>query len=100
MLRDGASGLFFAASNFPKSRETRAPLVEELKRFAERLPEKYQYLTSAPAHDPDGLPAVVRFSRKEKEHYVRTETEGKPSGWMAVYQEGKWLVTDKRKNAK
>ncbi|AKB05787.1 MULTISPECIES: type I DNA topoisomerase [Vibrio] len=100
VLRDGASGLFFAASNFPKSRETRAPLVEELKRFAERLPEKYQYLTSAPAHDPDGLPAVVRFSRKEKEHYVRTETEGKPSGWMAVYQEGKWLVTDKRKNAK
>jgi len=75
-------------------------LVEELKRFAERLPEKYQYLTSAPAHDPDGLPAVVRFSRKEKEHYVRTEKEGKPSGWMAVYQEGKWLVTDKRKNAK
>ena len=37
VLRDGAAGLFLAASNFPKSRETRAPLVEELKRFRDRL---------------------------------------------------------------
>ena len=27
ILRDGASGLFLAASQFPKNRETRAPLV-------------------------------------------------------------------------
>ncbi len=97
VLRDGASGLFFAASNFPKSRETRAPLVEELAKYKDRISEKFQYLASAPAQDPDGRPAVVRFSRKTKEHYVRTENDGKPSGWTALYVDGKWEVTDKRK---
>ncbi|TOI74813.1 type I DNA topoisomerase, partial [Vibrio parahaemolyticus] len=85
VLRDGASGLFMAASNFPKSRETRAPLVSELARFEERLPEKFKYLTTAPQEDPDGRPAVVRFSRKTKENYVRSEDDGKPSGWTALY---------------
>ncbi|EGR2273679.1 type I DNA topoisomerase [Vibrio parahaemolyticus] len=100
VLRDGASGLFMAASNFPKSRETRAPLVSELARFEERLPEKFKYLTTAPQEDPDGRPAVVRFSRKTKENYVRSEDDGKPSGWTALYVDGKWEVTDKRKKAK
>ncbi|WP_229607920.1 type I DNA topoisomerase [Vibrio parahaemolyticus] len=100
VLRDGASGLFMAASNFPKSRETRAPLVSELARFEERLPEKFKYLTTAPQEDPDGRPAVVRFSRKTKENYVRSEDDGKPSGWTALYIDGKWEVTDKRKKAK
>lgn len=100
VLRDGASGLFFAASNFPKSRETRAPLVQELAQYKERLAEKFKYLADAPQSDPDGLPTVVRFSRKSKEHYVRTENEGKPSGWTAVYVDGKWEVTDKRKKKK
>ncbi|HHG3067294.1 TPA: type I DNA topoisomerase [Vibrio parahaemolyticus] len=100
VLRDGASGLFMAASNFPKSRETRAPLVSELARFEERLPEKFKYLTTAPQEDPDGRPAVVRFSRKTKENYVRSEDDGKPSGWTALYLDGKWEVTDKRKKAK
>ncbi|KGK10895.1 type I DNA topoisomerase [Vibrio navarrensis] len=100
VLRDGASGLFMAASNFPKSRETRAPLVSELARFVERLPEKYQYLATAPTHDPDGLEAVVRFSRKSKENYVRTEVDGKPTGWTALYENGKWVVSDKRKKTK
>lgn len=97
VLRDGASGLFMAASNFPKSRETRAPLVEELARFKSRLPEKYAYLADAPPKDPDGRKAVVRFSRKNKENYVRTEVDGKPSGWTGLYIDGKWQVTDKRK---
>ncbi|GAA5646728.1 type I DNA topoisomerase [Vibrio proteolyticus] len=97
VLRDGASGLFMAAHNFPKSRETRAPLVEELARFADRIPEKYQYLTTAPTHDPEGRPAVVRFSRKSKENYIRSEVEGKPSGWTGLYIDGKWEITDKRK---
>ncbi|TOF75524.1 type I DNA topoisomerase, partial [Vibrio parahaemolyticus] len=97
VLRDGASGLFMAASNFPKSRETRAPLVSELARFEERLPEKFKYLTTAPQEDPDGRPAVVRFSRKTKENYVRSEDDGKPSGWTALYVDGKWEITDKRK---
>lgn len=100
VLRDGASGLFMAASNFPKSRETRAPLVSELARFEERLPEKFKYLTTAPQEDPDGRPAVVRFSRKTKENYVRSEDDSKPSGWTALYVDGKWEVTDKRKKAK
>ncbi|HCG7312259.1 TPA: type I DNA topoisomerase [Vibrio parahaemolyticus] len=100
VLRDGASGLFMAASNFPKSRETRAPLVSELARFEERLPEKFKYLTTAPQEDPDGRLAVVRFSRKTKENYVRSEDDGKPSGWTALYVDGKWEVTDKRKKAK
>ncbi|MCV5262532.1 hypothetical protein OFC55_33215, partial [Escherichia coli] len=50
--------------------------------------------------DPDGRPAVVRFSRKTKENYVRSEDDGKPSGWTALYVDGKWEVTDKRKKAK
>ncbi|MFB0953703.1 MAG: topoisomerase DNA-binding C4 zinc finger domain-containing protein, partial [Aeromonadaceae bacterium] len=77
VLRDGAAGLFLAASNFPKSRETRAPLVSELVRFKERLAPKHRYLAEAPTHDPDGNPAIVRFSRKTKEQYVMTEVNGK-----------------------
>ncbi|CAM2738536.1 type I DNA topoisomerase [Vibrio mytili] len=100
VLRDGASGLFMAASNFPKSRETRAPLVAELAQYEERLPEKFKYLATAPQEDPDGRPTVVRFSRKTKENYVRSEEDGKPSGWTALYVEGKWEITDKRKKAK
>ena len=90
VLRDGAAGLFLAASNFPKSRETRAPLVEELKRFKERLSPKHQYLADAPASDPDGNAAIVRFSRKTKEQYVMTEVNGKATGWTAHYDNGKW----------
>ncbi|WP_428772810.1 type I DNA topoisomerase [Vibrio sp.] len=97
VLRDGASGLFLAASNFPKSRETRAPTVAELIRFKDRLSPKFHYLTEAPAEDPDGRPTLVRFSRKSKENYVRSEIDGKPSGWTALYIDGKWVVTDKRK---
>ncbi|MGR2766878.1 type I DNA topoisomerase [Photobacterium ganghwense] len=100
VLRDGASGLFLAASTFPKSRETRAPLVEELVRFQDRLSSKFHYLTEAPTHDPDGRPTVVRFSRKTKENYVRSEDDGKPTGWTALYIDGKWEVTDKRKKTK
>ncbi|MGF1686445.1 type I DNA topoisomerase [Photobacterium japonica] len=100
VLRDGASGLFMAASSFPKSRETRAPLVEELVRFKDRLSEKFLYLTEAPSHDPDGLSTVVRFSRKTKENYVRSEVDGKPTGWTALYVGDKWEITDKRKKPK
>ena len=34
VLRDGAAGLFLAASKFPKIRETRAPKVAELRTVA------------------------------------------------------------------
>jgi DNA topoisomerase I len=98
VLRDGASGLFLAAHNFPKSRETRAPLVEELSRFRDRISTKFYYLADAPKQDPDGNKALVRFSRKTKQQYVMSENaEGKATGWSAWYDKGKWLVDDKRK---
>lgn len=100
VLRDGASGIFLAAHNFPKSRETRAPLVEELARFRDRLPEKFLYLADAPKQDSEGNKALVRFSRKTKQQYVMTETpEGKATGWSAWFKDGKWVAEDKRKKS-
>ncbi|MBD9500239.1 type I DNA topoisomerase [Pseudomonas sp. BGr12] len=96
VLRDGASGLFLAASQFPKNRETRAPLVAELVPHKEELDPKYHFLLAAPAKDPDGRPAVIRFSRKTKEQYVQSEVDGKPTGWRAFFDGGKWKVEDKR----
>lgn len=97
VLRDGAAGLFLAASQFPKKRETRAPLIIELLPHKDEIDSKYSYLFSAPTHDPDGLPTVVRYSRKSKEQYVQTEVEGKPSGWRATYDGKHWQIEDKRK---
>ncbi|WP_243077832.1 type I DNA topoisomerase [Pantoea sp. MQR6] len=95
VLRDGAAGVFLAANTFPKSRETRAPLVEELQRFSDRLPEKLKYLAEAPAADPEGNKTMVRFSRKTKQQYVSSEKEGKATGWSAFYIEGKWQEAKK-----
>lgn len=101
VLRDGASGIFMAASTFPKSRETRAPLVEELQRFRDRISPKFHYLADAPAEDPDGNKAIVRYSRKTKQQYVMTENDkGKASGWSAWFTDGQWQVEDKRKKKK
>ncbi len=97
ILRDGASGLFLAASQFPKNRETRAPLVAELLPHKDEIDPKYDFLMSAPVQDPDGNKALVRYSRKTGEQYVQTEVEGKPSGWRAFYVDGRWQVEDKRK---
>ncbi|GGF80842.1 type I DNA topoisomerase [Alteromonas lipolytica] len=98
MLRDGASGIFLAAHNFPKSRETRAPKVEELARFRDRISPKFYYLADAPKTDPEGNPAIVRFSRKTKQQYVMTEdAKGKATGWSAWYQDGKWQAKDTKK---
>ncbi|WP_287029406.1 type I DNA topoisomerase [Pseudomonas sp. UBA6310] len=96
VLRDGASGLFLAASQFPKNRETRAPLVLELIPHKDELDEKYHFILDAPTKDPEGRPAVIRFSRKTKEQYVQSEVDGKPTGWRAFYDGGKWKVEDKR----
>ncbi|MBV0931948.1 type I DNA topoisomerase [Marinobacterium weihaiense] len=90
VLRDGASGLFLAASQFPKKRETRAPLVAELVPHKDEIDPKYAFLMDAPQKDPDGNPAVVRFSRKTKEQYVMSEVEGKATGWKAFYRDGRW----------
>lgn len=93
VLRDGAAGLFLAANTFPKSRETRAPLVEELVRFKDRLPEKFLYLTEAPVSDPEGNQTQVRFSRKNKQQYITSEKAGKATGWALHYVDGKWVET-------
>ncbi|MEA5103710.1 type I DNA topoisomerase [Pantoea sp. S18] len=95
VLRDGAAGVFLAANTFPKSRETRAPLVEELQRFADRLPEKLKYLSEAPAADPEGNKTMVRFSRKTKQQYVSSEKDGKATGWSMFYIDGKWQEVKK-----
>ena len=97
VLRDGAAGIFLAASQFPKHRETRAPLVEELLSHAAELDPKYRYLLDAPRRDPDGNPAVIRFSRKTGAQYVQTEVGGKATGWRADFRDGRWVVSDKRK---
>nr|WP_288357156.1 type I DNA topoisomerase [uncultured Pseudomonas sp.] len=96
VLRDGASGLFLAASQFPKNRETRAPLVLELLPHKDEIDPKYHFLFDAPAKDPEGRAAVIRYSRKTKEQYVQTEVDGKPTGWKAFFNGGKWKVEDKR----
>ncbi|MDF1691099.1 MAG: type I DNA topoisomerase [Zhongshania sp.] len=95
ILRDGASGLFLAASGFPRNRETRAPLVKEILPHQAEIDEKYTFLFAAPAKDKEGRDAVIRYSRKTKEQYVQTEVDGKPSGWSAFYENGKWVVREK-----
>ncbi|WP_076536844.1 type I DNA topoisomerase [Shewanella sp. UCD-KL21] len=101
VLRDGAAGIFLAASTFPKSRETRAPLVEELVHYREQLWPKYQYLADAPVTDDDGNKAAVKFSRKTKEQYVATEVDGKATGWSSKFIGGKWVSeSTKKKPAK
>jgi DNA topoisomerase-1 len=100
LLRDGASGIFLAASQFPKNRETRAPLVEEILSVKDQLDPKYQFLATAPITDPDGNKAQIRFSRKTKEQYVLTEIGKKASGWKAFYREGQWKVEVKEKSRK
>lgn len=101
ILRDGASGLFLAASTFPRSRETRAPKVAELARFRDRISPKFYYLADAPQQDPEGNLAVVRYSRKNKEQYVMTEIDKKATGWTARFVDGKWVEEQtKKKTAK
>jgi len=99
VLRDGASGLFLAASQFPKNRETRAPKVAEILPHEAEVDNKYAFLFSAPTHDPDGNPSVIRYSRKTKEQYVMTEVNGKATGWKAFYREGEWQEELPKKKA-
>jgi DNA topoisomerase-1 len=97
VLRDGASGLFLAASKFPKNRETRPPLVREIKPHRKEIDPKHDYLMDAPEKDPEGNPTVIRYSRKSKEQYVMSEKDGKATGWSAWYENGRWVPRDKKK---
>lgn len=91
LLRDGAAGIFLAASKFPKNRETRAPLVEEIRTVEDQLDPKYKFLAKAPTIDPDGNKTQIRYSRKTKEQYVLSEVNKKPTGWTAFYINGEWV---------
>lgn len=92
ILRDGAAGLFLAASKFPRNRETRAPKVKEILPHQQAIDDKYSFLFSAPTEDNLGNDTVIRYSRKTKEQYVMTEVEGKASGWKAFYTGSKWDI--------
>ncbi|MDT9587513.1 MAG: type I DNA topoisomerase [Candidatus Arsenophonus melophagi] len=95
VLREGAKGIFLAANTFPKSRETRAPFVEELVRIKNRLPDKFSYLTLAPIKDPDGNKTIVRFSYNTKQQYICSEKHGKATGWSIFYVNGQWVEKKK-----
>lgn len=100
VLRDGATGLFLAASQFPRKRETRAPLVAELMPYMDQIDPKYHFFKDAPLADTEGRPAIIRYSRKTKEQYVMSEDEGKPTGWKAFYVDSKWVIEEAKKKVK
>ncbi|HEY9032382.1 MAG TPA: type I DNA topoisomerase [Pseudomonadales bacterium] len=101
VLRDGASGLFLAASQFPRKRETRAPFVHELLPHRDAIDAKYHYLLDGPAVDDQGRPVQIRFSRKTREQYLMTEDDkGKPTGWRAFYDHGRWRVEGSKSGSK
>ena len=104
LLRDSMKGLFLAASQYPKNRETRAPKVSEIKDLANEIREacrylpdknKHEYLLTAPEHDSEGNPYVIRYNRNEDVHYVASEKDGKKTKWTAAYTNGEWLETKK-----
>lgn len=93
VFRDGAAGVFMASSAFPRSRETRAPLISELLPHKSELDPKFLYLCEAPVEDNKGNPVIIRFSRKNKEQYVMSENkEGKATGWTGHYRDAKWDI--------
>jgi DNA topoisomerase-1 len=94
VLRDGALGLFLAANTFPRSRETRAVQVADLKRHRQELDPKFHYLADAPESDPEGNPAVIRFSRKTREHFLSSMNGEGWSTWSATWTDGKWVVRE------
>lgn len=100
VLRDGAAGIFLAASQFPKHRETRAPTIGELKAHGNELDPKFTYFLSAPETDPEGNPAIVRFRRKTREQYLSSEKDGHATGWTAEFRDGQWIIATKAGSAK
>jgi len=99
ILRDGASGLFLAASQFPKNRETRPPFVDELLPHQAEIDPKYHFIFDAPLTDDQGNRTQIRFSRKTKEQFVMTEVDGKATGWKAFFNSGQWLAEGSAKPA-
>ena len=99
LLRDSMKGLFLAASQYPKNRETRAPKVSEINNLKDEfsyscrfLPDKdkHLYLLNAPVKDKDGNPYVIRYNRTDDIHYVASEKDGKKTKWSASFNKGEW----------
>ena len=93
ILREGAAGLFLAASKFPKVRETRPPKLAELRTVQDQMDEKFQYLFKGPDEDPEGNPTILRWSRKQKEQYIGSESlkTGKATRWGVYWRKGEWV---------
>ena len=91
ILREGAAGMFLAASKFPKVRETRAPKLAELREIKDKMEDKFQYLFECPDEDPDGNPTILRWSRKKKEQYIGSEKNGKATRWGLYWRNGEWV---------
>ena len=91
ILREGAAGLFLAASKFPKVRETRPPKLSELRAIKDQLEDKFHYLFTAPDTDNEGNPTILRWSRKNAEQYIGSEKDGKATKFALVYRKGKWV---------
>ena len=91
ILREGAAGMFLAASKFPKVRETRAPKLAELREIKDKMEDKFQYLFEGPDEDPDGNPTILRWSRKKKEQYIGSEKNGKATRWGVYWRNGEWV---------
>ena len=95
ILRDGAAGIFLAASQFPKNRETRAPYVDEILPHKTEIDPKYHFLMEGPVKDPEGNRVQIRYQRKTKQQYLMTDVDGKATGWRADFESGQWVITDK-----
>lgn len=91
ILREGAAGMFLAASKFPKVRETRAPKLAEIRAVQDQMEDKFQYLFEGPDEDPDGNPTILRWSRKKKEQYIGSEKNGKATRWGVYWRGGEWV---------
>ena len=91
ILREGAAGMFLAASKFPKVRETRPPKLTELREIKDKMEDKFQYLFAGPDEDPEGNPTILRWSRKKKEQYIGSEKNGKATRWGVYWRKGEWV---------
>ncbi|OOS05354.1 DNA topoisomerase I [Moraxella cuniculi DSM 21768] len=91
VLREGAAGLFLAASKFPKVRETRPPKLSELRTIKDELEPKFHYLFDAPDVDEEGNPTILRWSRKNAEQYIGSEKDGKATRFALVWRQGAWV---------
>ncbi len=92
VLREGGSGLFLAASKYPKHRETKSPTVEELQLCKDKLPDYLQFLALAPKKDDKNNPTVICFSKKTKSYYISSIANGKRTKFVLYFINNKWTV--------